>query len=69
MIPATTLPPEFVYRGEYRPRGSRGGWLTYCERPSASSAWDELLTAPGLAGVDLRVRRVETPAQPVAVGA
>ena len=44
-----------VYQGQYRVRNSPR-WSTYCERPSASSAWDELLTAKGLPrGCDLRV--------------
>lgn len=55
---STTDRAEVVFRGEYRPRGS-SQWRTYFERPSESSAWDELLTAEDLTGHDLRVTRVE----------
>jgi hypothetical protein len=44
-----------TWRAQYRQKSS-GRWLTYSERDSSSSAWDELLTATSIpVGADLRV--------------
>jgi hypothetical protein len=55
----TTAAPPTRFIGRYRPRGSRGAWMTLCERATEAAAWDELLSMSGLAGCDLSVRRIE----------
>jgi hypothetical protein len=47
-----------LFRGQFRPKGSRR-WQTFCERPTEGPVWDELLIAPELRGLDLRVRRID----------
>jgi hypothetical protein len=57
-VMSTISAPSISFRGQYRPRGHLGLWVTYCQRPSEPATWDELLVMPALAGCDLRVVRV-----------